>query len=846
MKPKKPKVEAKRIIAAAIAMFIALIMVLGMLAPVFASPTANVTIEDAQIGYGRMYRMSGYTPFRVRLANDVEGDFTGILRIMVDVSHIMSERSFVSYSSEVFLPAGSSQDVEIAVPLNVMRRTHRAVLEDRGGQIVASRTMFASAVDSSLVMAGMLTANPRDASRLRWLQLDDNHGFEPSRILNERLIFLDETSFPTDIRTINNFNLIIIDNFDISLLSESNLGTLTEWVEAGGTLVLGGNRNSEHLRHLLAGVTSSPYHTYGLETIYDIRALTHITPRGEGTVIVHLFNLTAEPFVTLEGAEAFLSEIYRSVMSPIPEDPDRFITNDLILLTNNLPSFNDNTLISIVSIVGLYALAIASVLYFVLKKRDRREAAIYLIPVAAVGVTAIVAVIGLGSGYQAPISNTITRIDLDSPSGSATAMSFTGIHSPTSGDVEVRLSGGDSIRFEALHPWAVPFRGAGFNTGMLSSIFRQPHMHTPASARITEHNRADILVGTLSGELNSPNITYFNNASWSPNHFSQSADVQIGGSLSGEFSFEESVLVGTLHNGTELDLVDVIVFIGNNVERHETLPSGGTIQFRKELQEASHVSIWNMVDSAFPFHGINHNLSPQEGRDLHFRREILSALATGGTSFRRSFGVSGSAVVVYPPAPYVFVPQPDETYNGLRAEPMQGAITRHEAGDPISIRVMAYNFDDIIDMNIHVGGAPATSLHTNFLTTDMPISLGTSRSFDIPTGILGFSAIESNVRFHYSPFSSDFSTSDPGFMDFIYYLEPNVDMIQISWDTHMSNHLTKTIYNHYTGEWEPLRRTEYADDLDNYVRDGELRLRIDFQAHSWFQSPGIRIAGGRS
>ncbi|MCL2618135.1 MAG: hypothetical protein FWD98_03670 [Defluviitaleaceae bacterium] len=844
MKQKKPKMEVKRIVAAVIAIFIALVMVMGMLAPLFAAEPGRVTIEDAQIGYGRMHRTSGYTPFWVRLANEGEGDFAGTLRIMVDTATVPSERNFVIYSDEIFLPGLSARDVEIMIPLNVLRRTHRAVVADGAGRVLASRTMFASAIDNNSVLAGILTDDTRGAGRLRWLVLDyDAFRFGGStRIINERLVLLNEERFPSDIRAISNFEILFIDSFDISRLSEAQAGVLAEWVYAGGTLVKGAHAwDHPEIRRPADA--------------QEVRELTEVTPTGGGTVITHQFALTDDALMAVEGAEAFLSATYSRAINIDREFYDRFRNQGILMMTGNLPSFNDFSLAVILVLVGLYALAIASVLYFALKKRDRREAAIYIIPAMALGVTAVVAVIGFGSGYQQPITSTITRLSLGNGGLSAAAESFTGVHSPVGGDVAVTLAPGEQVRFEGMLGWmplAMPQMPGVFGNLLAGRMGR--HVSS-SSARITERDEAEILVAQ-AGADEPARITFLNRASWSAGHFSRNTHVELDGTLAGEFTFEGSMLVGDLYNNTGMDLHDLVIIIGNTLEHHDFLESGGTLRVSKDLNDSTQFSPWNIAEAVFPFRGLGQNLSPEEGRDLSFRRGVMQNMFSHTGGFYAG-GVSGfgrgGVTVISPPSPVTWVPEPrrvapDGSYVSDDESPHREAdprpVIRHEYGSPISVTLMAYNFDDVTGMDIRVGGVPAVSLHTNLLTTGAYVDLGASRRFDIPAGILRFSAIETDTDFHYSPAMSEFSVPDAGFIEFIYSIEADVSSMRVSWDSPAAG-VSKTIYNRYSGVWENIRRTEYSDDIAHFIYNGELRLRAEFGAHSWFSSPGISLAGGR-
>ncbi|MCL2617154.1 MAG: hypothetical protein FWD96_05870, partial [Defluviitaleaceae bacterium] len=605
-KHKKNRPDYRRIAAAVLAILIALVMVLGLFQPLFASERPDVAITDGQIGFNRMYRMGGYTPFIVTLENSGNADFEGILRIMVDVSHIERERSFVSYSREVRLSAGEQRTIETIIPLVTHRRTHRAVLVDNSGNTIASRTIFASAVDTHQVMAGMLTDNRQAASRMRWLRLDDQ-AWEAS-IINQRLVFLDETNFPSSIQTLNGFNIIIADDFNPAHLSQTQLDALNKWVLEGGVAAFGSTGGFE--RSFLQGLSGEPINDTH-NTIYGATYNSFIYSHGLGTVIIHEFPLVYGTVHDSFPGEGLLSYLYRRhiIMNTTPIA--RFATETL-MLTENLPSFNSPQLPIIMIIVGVYALAIGSVLYVLLKKRDKRELAIYIIPAAAVGVTAVISIIGLGSGYQEPITSTVTRLTLSGEGTSAVAESVTGVHSPSSGDITVVLANDAPLRFEAMQHWGI-----------------MPLDPSRSSARVTERNEADIRIGP-NGEIS--NITYLNRASWDGGHFSQTSDVELAGELQGNFRFEGSTLVGTLRNNTGLDLYDVIVGVASTFERHDFLANGHELEISMALSAAlPFFSHWNIVEEVFPFRGLGHDTTPEEGRNLQFKRDVMNTLLSGNT-----------------------------------------------------------------------------------------------------------------------------------------------------------------------------------------------------------------------
>ncbi|MCL2616920.1 MAG: hypothetical protein FWD96_04670, partial [Defluviitaleaceae bacterium] len=172
--------------------------------------------------------------------------------------------------------------------------------------------------------------------------------------------------------------------------------------------------------------------------------------------------------------------------------------------------------------------------------------------------------------------------------------------------------------------------------------------------------------------------------------------------------------------------------------------------------------------------------------------------------------------------------------------------TRIEVGAPVNVHIIAFNYSDVAGMGINVGGIPAKAIHTNFLIANQPMQLSGSQNFDLPRGIVDYTALETDTSIQMMPFSHEVSIREAGFVEFIYDLGARIDQLHVNWEVH--SHMmgvNKTIFNHSTGEWEHIRHTEYTDDVADYVRDGTLRLRVDVQMSNWITPPAISVKGGR-
>lgn len=837
------KQKYKRIFAGVLAVLIAVIMVLSLIYPIFANAApalgAGSGIEiSGEIGYNRMFRVMDYTPFRIHLVNN-GADFSGRLQIMLDVSRSTNSRNFVAYSSEIALPGGGAQLVEMYIPLTRIRPAHRVVLMDDEGREAASAMLLAQAIDPALVMAGILTEQPQAANHLRALHFEVPGSLATQRHLVNRLIHLGEHNFPRSSQTLSSFDIIIIDDFSTNRLSQDQLAALDEWVSAGGLLVLGGGEGFSKLElpglpvpervgslsltslegldyfeelsiqgpiqsltldvFDIAWQENSPYVVVADYDGQDI-AITHVVRHGEGSIVVHAFSLVYQGgFAGLNGAADFLSSIYEPLLPSTPREHDNMGSHQFTWSINNLPSLDNDFIIFILVSIGIYAISICTAVYFILKWRDKREYGFVVIPILAVMVTAAVYMFSLGSNYRVPISNTITRVELGPASGRAFADSLTAVSAPTSGDVDVRLANNAPISFELG-------QGAWDWGGM--------PMLPPG--QVAEREEAEIFLG------GSPRITYLGRSVWEAGHFSQSKNLEFPGGIYADVLIENGMIVGTITNNTGLKLQDVMVGVGEEFENKGQLQSGESLSINQELLPFSSRGLWGVPQDMLPIEGRVGGMADQRPgsghpRDINVRRSIL-----------------GNVVGAHP------------SMNAVRVGASRGGYADEllyllELGGGIEMHVIAFNYDDIMGKGLVVNGAYPSSMHTNIIETRFLLGLDILEGFShIHPGLVQPAEIAASGPFNFSPGFGNISVQGGGVLQVVFELGGvELEYIDVFWETAPEAYL----FNHSSGEWEPL--SGYYDEQLAEIMGPEARLvlRTEVSEFEWLNAPEIAIGG---
>lgn len=220
-------------------------------------------------------------------------------------------------------------------------------------------------------------------------------------------------------------NFIIADEYAIADLSRSQQEALLDWVRSGGVIIFGGSDNSsaeaglfkEYLPLQLKGkasidgkVLTAWTGTEGFDGAYpaystELQAgstplfengqnvLAAYRQFGQGAIMQTSFSVGDEPLAKAEGMTAIWQKLFEASESitpskqPFQADPLEAMTYTFGRANELFPSFKVSAPV-IFGIIILYIIIIIPVLYMILKKKDKREYAWWLIPVIAV-VTSI-------------------------------------------------------------------------------------------------------------------------------------------------------------------------------------------------------------------------------------------------------------------------------------------------------------------------------------------------------------------------------------------------------------------------------------------------------------------------
>ncbi|GCE13401.1 DUF7408 domain-containing protein [Tengunoibacter tsumagoiensis] len=234
--------------------------------------TGGPSIDTVDVGFNGKFQDQNWIPIRVTLHND-GSDFTGQIALKTaSGSQNGSFNSPSTYQENINLPAGTHKKITLYLPLSLNStgiRTLNVVLINANGQQVTSSSTQLNALSSNIISIGVLSDLKNGFGALSQAAPINSGITVNTEPLNADLI-------PTNPQSLNNFDLLVLDNFTTSSLSQDQLLTIQQWVNQGGSLVVaGGPEWHRTLSTLPANLL--PVTITGTDTL---AAQTHLLPIG--------------------------------------------------------------------------------------------------------------------------------------------------------------------------------------------------------------------------------------------------------------------------------------------------------------------------------------------------------------------------------------------------------------------------------------------------------------------------------------------------------------------------------------------------------------------------------------
>lgn len=391
---------------------ILLIMFLYVIVFPFKSALAKDLEAEVTSGFDKQSKIFEMTPVNIKIKNlgeDIQGS--------VEVVLIKGGYKAISYKKDLSMSKDSEKDIRIDVVTNP-NPNYKVVIKNKDSIVYEEDFKFTYKQDP---LIGVLSDDINSVSYFNKIPNIQNN----NSTLKGKIIEFNEKKFPDNPETLENFETILIDNFDTSKLSSSQYESIKKWVNNGGILYIGTGDNykktlgvfkDEFLKgnvDKLENVSTdklSKFITDGKSNdelnlrVANIKLenkeilvegkespVIQYMNKGEGKIVIAGFSFGISPVSDYKYNEDILYRTYYSITGVKERYENRggeVWSISQILGGQEIVPKEKQSVLKIIFII--YLILVAPISYIVLKKMDKRELMWITVPVISVVFSVIV------------------------------------------------------------------------------------------------------------------------------------------------------------------------------------------------------------------------------------------------------------------------------------------------------------------------------------------------------------------------------------------------------------------------------------------------------------------------
>lgn len=744
------------------------------LAHPITAPDDGIEFQQLDVGPGFQMNPSGrrgfWLPAFATVSNDGRSSFSGslVVRIYNGFPH-SANQGFIpspqSFSTPVTLAPGTQKRFSVDVPFNTGPFTPQGIMADlldSHGKTLKSLNKDVTAANESDISVGVLSNHVFD-----FLNGPLNNLSLPNQANTVDVLPLTANTFPTQATVLENFEVIILDDFSTDTLNSDQLSALQTWVNQGGALIeVGGpewqrtlSKLPSDLRpvdingtiefpagtHLLptsgfipnasdpsdtlstpitvSAATMRPSENTGTAFTQTAIMASEMVPmllqthQGQGVICYLAFDPGAAPITTWPGLKMLWTHLLARVLSNqllISPQAQRYSSGPGALLARGgmvsslEPSVGIPLWIFAVLLFGYIALL--GPLRLIFTRRAKRPFWNWRIVVSSI---VIFSLISYGAAFYqkgaALTDNSISLIDFNQSGSTGHVTTYMGVFVPSQDNFKIHLPG----------------------TSLVQTI-TDPLFS--ANSGVTE----DDTMTPVNYMANGTDITLLNAGMWTFHPLVYEQDHQFQGNLHTQLTLHGNRLVGIVKNTLPTPLSDAYVLLPHSFVALGTVPAGGTVKVNQALQSlnittplADQIAESNHLPAPYFPYG-NHG-QPKTDTQRHIAE--LEAFNGAGNTFAGCSGSCNTSAIVRPGKNSIIVP--------ALALP-RAPLTSND--DPLLINGTQATLvgwaDQAIDgaNDTTVNGLHTHGYHDNLLR--MPLSVNLATPFDLSPNLISGNVVD--------------------------------------------------------------------------------------------------------
>lgn len=551
---------------------------------------------------------------------------------------ITSSATQANYSATVSLPTGARKRVPLYILPNNFSRELEVQLSGPDGQLAKQKITVRPQANLNFLV-GLVAGERGGLALLNGVTLPGQE--RPKVIVDVALADL-----PERMEGLRSFDMLVFNDIDTSRLTPSQAAALSDWVQQGGRLVIGGGTGAamtfsglpasllpaslagqadlqaEDLQGLVdfAGSSASAIRTSGsfvsskvsLAGASQVLAGSQDLPlviesrHGDGFVDFVTLNLSTAPFNSWPDTIRFWNQLLApSGQYPQNLPPDisirQMYSTEMIGNLSNIPALDLPSIQWLSILLGIYILLVGPANYFILRRLHRLQLAWVTIPALTLLFSAGAFGIGFLLHGTDVILNQIAIIEPDGR-GAAAVTNYLGLFSPSQRSFSIAVN----------------------TPGLLSPIVGSDGNSWGPAGPLTSGSNMTFVQG------DQPRVTGMAIDQWSFQAFSEEERWDQFGTLSADLRLEGEKIAGTLRNDASAALTDVVVVVGSNFVRLGDLAAGA--EKPVELSLASQAGDQMGMPLSYRLYDPSLQGNSGDTRTIDLKRNLISRVVDGSGS----------------------------------------------------------------------------------------------------------------------------------------------------------------------------------------------------------------------
>ncbi len=476
-----------------IVLWIVLASIVGslMILPGMASAESGSLQVQIQIGMDGKIKPDHWFPVKFTITNSGE-DVSGELAVHLAGGNGDKDTTYVQ---KVDLPAQSTKEIIMSLPGGNWHKRNSEVKfykdSAESGKVIEWSSgpayLETSPVSSATIQVGIIA---RDPDTMNFLNLLSQRGYEL------RTFPIPVSDLPQESFMLDSLDVLVLNDIASDQFQPEQIDAITSWVQRGGKLFLAGGagypKTAQRFEEL------SPVRFEGTEQVTDLSSLAAASgrelaltepftlskaavkeganatihyshnglplfasaPVGKGEVWYVAYDTSLNPLASWNGNpdiwERVLSDLLQQSVGGQFIGNIRYTSWEMNEALEYFPSLAPPSIGLLVLAIIFYAIIIGPILYFTLRKLDRREWLWFAIPLVAVVFS--VGIYGVGaSGRGSVMAQSLRTVELDG-TGKGLEETAAAVFIPKGGKFNMQLTGSTYV---------IPFSPHGLGNGDL-------------------------------------------------------------------------------------------------------------------------------------------------------------------------------------------------------------------------------------------------------------------------------------------------------------------------------------------------------------------------------------------